>query len=73
MDMDVNPLQRLSEHLPPGQARDFLEGPGGWVVLAVAALVALVVAWLLLRGIARALFRRRPAAAARPGSPRRGG
>jgi hypothetical protein len=66
MDMDANPLQRLSELLPPGQARDFLEGPGGWVVLGVAALVALVVAWLLLRGIARALFRRRPVPAPDP-------
>lgn len=63
MDVDQNPLRRLLDLLPPGGARDFLSGPGGWVVLGVAALVVLLMVLAVLRRLWRALFALRPAPA----------
>ena len=52
-----NALNPLADLLPPG--RDFLNKGGGWLALGVAALLALLVLWLLLRGLGRLLFGKR--------------
>jgi hypothetical protein len=53
-------LEPVTEKLPPG-ARDFLDAGGWWLVLGAAGLLALLLAWSLLRRLLRALFGRRPA------------
>lgn len=61
MEMNDNPLQPLVDLLPPGEARDFLSGPGGWVVLGAAALVVLLALGAVLGRLARLLLGRRSA------------
>src|SRR5437588_8868311 len=50
-------LQPVTDQFPQG-VRDFLDGGGLWLVLAVAALLVLLLLWLIVRGLARALFGR---------------
>jgi hypothetical protein len=60
MELGNNPLQPLWDLLPPGELRDFLSGPGGWVVLGALALVLLLILLAVLGKLGRMLFGRRP-------------
>lgn len=61
METTNHPLQPLLDLLPPGDARNFLAGPGGWIVLGAVALTLLLIAAAVLHKLWRMLFRRRPA------------
>jgi hypothetical protein len=51
-------LAPLTDHLPEG-VRDFLDGGGWWLVLAVLALLGVAVLVLLVRGLERLFGRRK--------------
>jgi hypothetical protein len=52
-------FEPITKELPPG-VRDFLDGGGWWLVLGILGLIVLLILWLLVRALGRALFGRRP-------------
>ena len=63
MDILQKPPDWLTNLLPEGGARDFVNGPGWFVVLGVGGLVILLILWMILKAM---LGGKKPAAAKTP-------